>query len=313
MLVVGSMALARNGMLQSGRTPKDIDFIMTEEEYDAYTPPGRILQTGPTKRGFFLKTDSEIYDIEIAHPFSSGLALLEYDGGVCGGAFLEQFTASPATLLALKMSHRYLKDSPFFRKTRADILWLRDSLGVVLDQFHLDWLPHRERETYTYAHPKLNQTKDDFFKDDGITYKYDHDTLHLAVKLTDVPMYTRYAETGEQVKSSKALWAALTLHEKRFAVWEESAVLALERSMIPFGTDEEKAFRMALMKVCTSITSGWFREFAWENYDEVLNIHRAMARMMTIKRRFELALDAGIVQPFKGSTYGSNINPVPTA
>jgi hypothetical protein len=26
---------------------------------------------------------------------------------------------------------------------------------------------------------------------------------------------------------------------------------------------------MALMKVCTSITSGWFRAFAWEHYDLV--------------------------------------------
>jgi hypothetical protein len=27
------------------------------------------------------------------------------------------------------------------------------------------------------------------------------------------------------------------------------------------------------MKVCTSITSGWFREFAWENYDNVLDLY----------------------------------------
>jgi hypothetical protein len=26
------------------------------------------------------------------------------------------------------------------------------------------------------------------------------------------------------------------------------------------------------MKVCTSITSGWFREFAWENHDEVADM-----------------------------------------
>jgi hypothetical protein len=29
----------------------------------------------------------------------------------------------------------------------------------------------------------------------------------------------------------------------------------------------------ALDKVCTSITSGWFREFAWQNYDEVVKIY----------------------------------------
>ena len=48
-------------------------------------------------------------------------------------------------------------------------------------------------------------------------------------------------------------------------------VLALERHQIPndFRPHPKKSFDMALMKVCTSITSGWFREWAWENYDQV--------------------------------------------
>lgn len=34
-----------------------------------------------------------------------------------------------------------------------------------------------------------------------------------------------------------------------------------------------KAFDTALEKVCTSITSGWFRKFAYDNYDEVASLY----------------------------------------
>ena len=33
---------------------------------------------------------------------------------------------------------------------------------------------------------------------------------------------------------------------------------------------------MALEKVCTSITSGWFREYAWENYHRVVHMYKTL-------------------------------------
>jgi hypothetical protein len=53
---------------------------------------------------------------------------------------------------------------------------------------------------------------------------------------------------------------------------EETYVLALERSLIPFPgkMQPRDAFKLALQKVCTSITSGWFREYAWNNYRKAL-------------------------------------------
>jgi hypothetical protein len=64
------------------------------------------------------------------------------------------------------------------------------------------------------------------------------------------------------------------------AVLEESLVLAAERSQLAFPDaqiDPEWSFTMALTKVCTSITSGVFREFAWNNYDKVVALYHEKA------------------------------------
>jgi hypothetical protein len=52
------------------------------------------------------------------------------------------------------------------------------------------------------------------------------------------------------------------------------------------------------MKVCTSITSGWFREYAWENYHRVLQMYSD-----DFVVQFKQGLAEGKVKPFKGSLY----------
>ena len=49
-------------------------------------------------------------------------------------------------------------------------------------------------------------------------------------------------------------------------------MLACERSLIPHPgkMTPKQAWTFALSKVCSSITSGWFREFAYENIFEVM-------------------------------------------
>ena len=59
-------------------------------------------------------------------------------------------------------------------------------------------------------------------------------------------------------------------------VLEEAMVLALERSIIPRDklfaatqTELDEAMDISLRKICTRITSGYFREFAWRNLDAI--------------------------------------------
>jgi len=59
---------------------------------------------------------------------------------------------------------------------------------------------------------------------------------------------------------------------------EEATVIALERKIIPIIKGESvedvnlfNAYKWALMRICTNLTSGWFRDFAIDNYFEILN------------------------------------------
>ena len=182
-------------------------------------------------------------------------------------------TPSLDVLYALKMSHRFLKDSPAFLKTMRDIKTMRKMLGhsEILPELQ-EWYERRSKETYDYGHPNLHQTKGAFFNDDGIDYIWDHDTIHLTVARMDKPAYQFFKPEENDVMVSKDMWDKCDDEIRLNAVIEESCVLALERSQIPFGFvhDPMKSYTMALEKVCTSITSGWFRDWAWEHYDEAL-------------------------------------------
>lgn len=207
----------------------------------------------------------EFMDLVINDPFTflNGLSL---DGS-------KEYYPSIDALYALKMSHRFLRNSPSFNKTMHDIKTLRKA-GAKLSEYYSKWFERREKETYTYAHPKLNVDKSTFFTDE-VPYVYDHDSLHHAILWHETLRPTYESFLDGPVKVSKEKWDALSHNLKLSAVYEETCVLALERSIIPFGLKENgrMQFMFALVKVCSSITSGWFREFAWEHYDELAKMY----------------------------------------
>lgn len=196
-------------------------------------------------------------------------------------------------LYTLKMSHRYLRNSPHFRKTM-DHIHLMRKMGAKIRPEYKEFLKLREQETYHYAHPKLNVAKKDFFKDDGIAYVYDHDDIHKAIKHFDKPAYEYYSNA--EVMCSKKLFFDVSEEIRLHGVLEEAYVLALERSQIPFKGQIEprKSFDIALMKVCSSITSGWFREFGWENFYTVESMYNE-----NYVQRFWDVVAAGKVAPYK--------------
>lgn len=229
-------------------------------------------------------------------------------------------------LYALKMSHRYLKNSPHFQKTREHIKKLRNKMNK--NNIHPkleEWFKEREKETYSYGHPKLNQSKTNFFSGDGVSYIYDHDSIHQAmatlIKVVEPsgfetrfvttaadsyanifgegpkPAYHFYQTPKSEIMTSKSLFESLPHSVRLRGVLEEAQVLALERAVIPHGTDNYKAFKIALEKVCTSITSGWFREFAWENYDSVMTLY--LNEGQDYVDRFTHALNQGKIKKYK--------------
>lgn len=123
----------------------------------------------------------------------------------------------------------------------------------------------------------------DFF-DDGVMKYVHHDTLHKWMSLEGTPMYTKMQKPGSEVECDYDLFKEMSFEEQLNCVIEESKVIACERFLIPSimsgwiisphdfrYKDVREAYKKALIKVCTTLTSGWFRDFAIKHYMEALN------------------------------------------
>jgi hypothetical protein len=125
--------------------------------------------------------------------------------------------------------------------------------------------------------PKLiGTTKEEFFDDYVVKY-VEHDSIHQMVAHKEFPMYHYMQKDHTLVECHKELWDQFSHEDKLHCVMEECYVIALERHIIPtikgdrVGLNYHDAFKWALMRVCTTLCSGWFRQFAIDHYFEVLN------------------------------------------
>lgn len=292
MLLIGSRAMQAH-FKDFPRAARDTDWICTIEDFEKTAASsmkhGKNVSVYPTSpSSMVVKSNGYIAEYSIAWPGSTNETILKEhmeDSGV----------ASPELLLLLKLSHRYRKDSPHFLKTMRDIQFLRNR-GVCLPEAMLPLLRARERETYSYKHPNLNQKKSDFFNNANGLYRYEHDDIHRAVSVLGPPAYTYFSADGEEVKSDRDKFFSCDESIRLRAGLEESYVLALERSLIPLPgvLTPKKAFDKALEKVCTSITSGWFREYCWENYDRIQSMYDE-----SFVGKFNRALERGEVRKYE--------------
>lgn len=313
MLLIGSAALNYHKFV---RIPKDYDFIAYRAElleFEENLKDSIIYKDVNGNKIQYLVNGLGVVEIEIAEHNNSAEQLLNIlynpknsilisDNNYNGkwGLLEECKIASIPVLYTLKMSHRYLKNSPHFLKTMSDIHYMPHTRGMRFD-FSIpdalkEWFKIREKETYNYSHPKLNQSKSDFFSDDNIEYIYDHDSIHEAVKIGKTPAYFLIKKNDADVFCSEKEFRKLPYTIQQYLVLEEAYVLALERHQIPngFRPDPKLSFNIALEKICTSITSGWFREFAWENYNYIKNEYSSDYII-----KFFKAKNNGLLIPYK--------------
>lgn len=284
MLLIGSRALKEWHPELLDHDPVDYDLIATHEEFRQFVLCNKFETIYPVDNGNKIicrASNLPPVEVEIAWEGTSAEMLMKILQPYCmphvdceelNSSFM---VARPCDLFALKASHRYKKNSPFFLKTRRDYMALKRVTGGEISSDLVEFYKLREKETYSYGHPKLNVKKNQFFTGDGVEYVYDHDTIHQAVAYPNPPAYKSYQPSENEVNTSKALFDAQTHETKLLGVLEESYVLALERSQVPYRglLTPRKSFLMALEKVCTSITSGWFRAWAYDHYDEVVALY----------------------------------------
>lgn len=310
--LLGSRALAF--YCDIDRTPMDTDLLGTYEDCTAYIKElgkrERILCNYPadggkkiivkTARGVRDDPEPKIYEFEVAWPESNSERLYNLIRHECGLAVHDDYgnwfaVASLDILYMLKMSHRYRKDSPHFLKTMNDIHRMR-AVGAKMPVQYSDFFKDREKLTYVNTLPKLNQSKKDFFDNSSNIYTLDHDSIHEAVKHFERPAYEYFKPDTAEVMTSKEMFFESGRPVQLFSALEEVMVLSIERSIHPFpNVDRRWAFNMAHMKLSTSISSGWFREFVWENYGVVQSMYSE-----GYVDKFYKALAAGQIKPFEG-------------
>lgn len=297
MLLIGSRAFARHGKVD--RPMVDYDLIGRKTELPALMRelgPGAKLSASKNGGKVVVFASDKIVEFEIAWPGTTAEDLLSILN-VPDSSMADASVADLNTLYALKMSHRFAVQKAF-HKTMADIKAMR-SMGATIPASLDSWFKRRQTETLSKPH-SLATTKSGFFDSRLVKYKYDHDSLHEAVALDGYPAYKDILKDGEEVFCDKAKFDALPHRRKMHTVVEESAVLALERSIIPFGTEPDVAYRTAVERVCTNIASGWWREFAWENFEEAISCYPT-----DLLERFNEGINNKTIKSFTSSPYAS--------
>lgn len=304
MILVGSRALSLRAPNLLRRNPLDFDWVCTQDEFSQWMEKNSA-KVSPTKiypeKNKMIVEGKTNCEFEIVSPGTSSemlVNLVEHSNDSMETPF--GWIPSFDMLFTIKSSHKYLKNSPHFWKTLVDYHMMK-ACGAQVRPEYQEFFKLRQKETYNYSHPKLNQSKDGFFADDAIQYVYDHDTIHQSVARGEQPAYTYYMKDGEQVQCDKNKFFNVVSEEVRLnGVIEEAAVLAIERSLVPHPNvwTPEYAWRFALAKVCSSITSGWFREFAYENALKILKLYP-----LGYWEKFQADVHLGLVKPFTGSKY----------
>lgn len=273
MLLIGSRAfISFYGASPLGRTPKDFDYIVTKDYFDNLVDAYKIQPKFNYPNIAFCILNNKPHEFEIATPGSSAEDYLRYaeENKLNGIADIH-------ILYSLKKSHIHCPIH--FEKNIQDYHICKQ---ICDDRDVLEEITKKRiketNERLKLRTPSLMKSKDDFFNDKTIDIRvFEHDDIHNAVKHLDKPIYSYMQNDANVVLCDKNKWNEFPMQWKLWAVEEESTVIALERKILPSlfkgkkYVSAEDALKWALMRVCTTLCSGWFRQFAIDNYFNVLN------------------------------------------
>lgn len=178
-------------------------------------------------------------------------------------------------LALIKRSHLH-RDYFFDKHITMYHKWILPNLKEPFTDSDVEFLKTRTKLTkleFPQGTPSLNKTNEDFF-DDAVEKKYDHDWLHELYAYGESPVYTLLKDDETMAWCKRSKWEDLDAELKLKCVAEETHVIATERFLVPtnFKTPYKLAYMKALKKVCTTLTSGWFRDFAIDNYPSILEL-----------------------------------------
>jgi hypothetical protein len=278
MLVVGSKAL-KYRFPAIDRKVGDVDAIAHRVEVDrlvADLDPAHVdhgdgiisLRGIRRKNEVFDRDNAEFLLADGCRPLSMYMSYHKMANG-------EELFASADILYSLKKSHIHFPVK--FHKHIGDFLLLDAHFKGHDRLSEITRLNFKETESRLgrLRTPKLNKSVDKFFgqsRSRVVSY-FVHDDMHRAVAHYDEPLYLRMQRDRTMAMCDRDLWELFSHQDKCRCVLEEAYVIALERRVLPaiYGdaptwVTASEAIDWALMRICTTLCSGWFREFATRNY-----------------------------------------------
>ena len=277
MIVIGSRA-ARH-WLPDFRTPKDWDLIATLAEITRWAElQGDNLESllpcaeGEKMKARLIKGGQVEFEIADAGGTSGLIHAMEHPGILAGlGTTLK--VPALETLWAIKRAH--VHRPIHWQKNIRDVHVLSAAIGPERSDAAYEILRARRAETdlrQPMKVPSLEKSNSTFFT----SYKLivpilnPHDAYHWAVAYEDQPLFTRIKRDHTKARCERDLFEGMSLERRQRCVREETMVIALERYIVPGRlSDPAKAYSLALERVSTNLTSGWFREFAIDNYPAI--------------------------------------------
>lgn len=213
---------------------------------------------------------------------------------------IECNVASPQVLLAIKKSHRYFQDN--WHKNIKDYLFLESMTS--LNETHQRICDIRLLEKRGRVGRSLNVPNEEFFEGSQhiVNRIFVHDDIHYATCFYDKPIWTRCKANQDLAKVDKHLFDNLEYIDKVRMAQEEAFVIALERIIIPkikcFKTCRinnniaRKAYDWAVMRLGTTLTSGWFRDFVIDNYIDIMKVNKDTSYIT----KFLLGVESGKIR-----------------
>jgi hypothetical protein len=290
MIIIGSRAMAHQ-MNNPHRInfQTDYDVIMTIEEFMQWQKDNQsyIVMMIPRSENKYKvvvrKGIAQVqYEVELGFEGTSSKLLLDNKNKVCNGK-LTGFFGEEMNVLNLqyqmltKRSH--LIYPIHFEKNIEDYHSMKRFLGdFEKDELMQEYYTLRSKETaerIKQRTPKLNVSVEDFFSSKlPVPIYFVHDHIHEMMAHYDRPLYTMIQRDPNKAWCDKDLFFDLPYIKQVQCVQEEAYVIALERYIIPqYGencNDYFDCYKRAVKRICTTLTSGWFRDFAIENYYKVI-------------------------------------------
>jgi hypothetical protein len=187
----------------------------------------------------------------------------------------------PNFLYTIKVSHAAW--NVHWDKSMLDIRFLK-SKGCALDKVLYSMLV--EEWEIIHGKKKVNLNKpNEYFFNDAVNRKYDHDQLHEMFKFYDKPLHTKIRKDETKALPDRELFEQLNFEDQVKCALEEIYVIATERFIIPHNIPKRHAKYKAMKQLVTTMTKGWFNLFLIVNFDFLLyNVEDERHWMPNLKR-----------------------------